>query len=90
MMNTYLYRKGWWNDSIAFTYDLDDLEASKKENQFLNGYLATKKGSCITMPMLHLVLADRLGWPVYPVLTPKHYFCRYIEPGFEENNIEAT
>jgi len=90
MMNSYLYRKGWWNDSITFAYDVDDLEASKKENQFLNAYLATRHGSCITMPMLHLVLADRLGWPIYPVQTPKHYLCRYIEDGFEENNIEAT
>jgi hypothetical protein len=32
MMNTYLYRPGWWNDSITFTYDLDDMEASKTEN----------------------------------------------------------
>jgi regulator of sirC expression with transglutaminase-like and TPR domain len=90
MMNSYLYRKGWYNDSITFTYDLDDLEAAKKENQYLNAYLATKSGSCITMPMLHLVLADRLDWPIYAVLTPKHYLCRYIEAGFAENNIEAT
>lgn len=90
MMNSYLYRKGWYNDSITFTYDLDDLAAAKKENQYLNAYLATKSGSCITMPMLHLVLADRLGWPIYAVLTPKHYLCRYIEEEFNENNIEAT
>lgn len=32
MMNTYLYRPGWWNDSLTFTYDLDDLEAAKKDN----------------------------------------------------------
>lgn len=90
MLKTYLYRPGWWNDSITFTYDLDDLEARKKENQFLNGYLATKKGSCTTMPMLHLVLADRLGWPIYAVRSPQHFFCRYVADGFEKNNIEAT
>ena len=61
MMNTYLYRPGWWNDKITFSYDREDLLATKKESWFLNGYLATKKGSCVTMPMLYLVLADRLG-----------------------------
>ena len=90
MMNTYLYRPGWWNDSITFAYDLDDLEATKTSNLFLNGYLATKKGSCVTMPMLHIVLADRLGWPIQAVRSPKHIFCRYIDEHLKEQNIEAT
>ncbi len=90
MMNTYFYRPGWWNDSLTFTYDLDDLEASKKDNQFLNGYLATRLGSCITMPMLHLVLADRLGWPFHAVRSPKHFFARYMDESLNDKNIEAT
>lgn len=90
MMNTFLYRTGWWNDSITFTYDLDDPEATKTENQFLNGYLATKKGSCVTMPMLHIVLADRLDWPIYAVRSPKHIFCRYIDDNLKDKNIEST
>ena len=90
MMNTYLYRPGWWNDSLTFTYDLDDLEAAKKDNQFLNGYLATRLGSCITMPMLHLVLADRLGWPIQAVRSPKHFFARYMDESLKDKNIEAT
>jgi hypothetical protein len=28
--------------------------------------------------MLYLALADRLGWPIYPVRAPQHFFCRYI------------
>lgn len=90
LLNTYFFRPGWWNDSVTFTYDLDDLEAAKTENQFLNGILATKKGSCVTMAMLYLVVADRLGWPIKPVRSARHFFCRYIEEGFTENNIEAT
>ena len=89
-MNTFLYRAGWWNDSLTFTYDLDDLDANKISNQFLSGYLNTRLGSCITMPMLHLVLADKLGWPIKAVRSPKHIFCRYIDRNFEMNNIEAT
>src|SRR5690606_35916954 len=61
MMNTYLYKPGWWNDSLTFTYDINDLEARAKENQFLNGLISTRRGSCVTMPMLWMVLADRLG-----------------------------
>ncbi len=90
LMNDYLYRRGWWNDSITFTYNLDDLEADSTSDQFLNGYIASKLGSCITMSMLHLVLAERLAWPIKPVRSAKHIYCRYIKEGFKENNIEAT
>jgi len=88
MTNTYLYRPGWWNGNIAFEYNRDDLLAQKKESQFLNGYLATRKGSCLTMAMLYLALADRLGWPIRAVRAPSHYFCRYV--GMKDGNIEAT
>ena len=87
MMNTYLYRSGWWNDSLTFTYDLDDLKGAQKENQFLNGYLSTRTGSCITMPMLHLVLADRLNWPMKASRSVRHYFLRYVADGFEKTTL---
>ncbi len=90
VMNQYLYKPGWWNDSVTFTYNLNDLEADSTRDQFLNGYIASKLGSCVTMSMLHLVLAERLGWPIKPVRSAKHFYCRYIKKGFKENNIEAT
>lgn len=42
------------------------------------------------MPMLHIVLADKLDWPIKAVRNPKHVFCRYIDRNLEMNNIEAT
>lgn len=92
-LNTYLYRKGSWNDSVSFCYDEDDLNVAKLSNKFINGYLSTKKGSCITLPMMYIVLAERLGFPLYPSRLPYHFFVRYIPevmtPNFQEN-IEAT
>lgn len=90
MMNTYLYKPGWWNDSLTFTYDINDLEAKAKENQFLNGLISTRRGSCVTLPMLWMVLADRLGWPVHAVLSTKHYILRYEDDRLEQKNIDAT
>ncbi|MGD8777416.1 MAG: transglutaminase family protein [Ignavibacteria bacterium] len=92
-LNTYLYKPGFWNDSITFSYDDDDLQVVKLDNKFINGYIANKKGSCITMPMLYVILGERLGFPIYPVRSAKHFFVRY-EPeeiiiNFQ-NNIEAT
>lgn len=92
-LNTYLYQKGTWNDGITFGYDDDDLQVTKRDNKFINGYIATKKGSCITMPMLYLILGERLNFPIYPVRSAKHFFVRYISkaPTLNfEDNIEAT
>ncbi|MGD8779554.1 MAG: transglutaminase family protein [Ignavibacteria bacterium] len=92
-LNTYLYKPGFWNDSITFSYDDDDLQVVKLDNKFINGYIANKKGSCITMPMLYVILGERLGLPIYPVRSAKHFFVRYEPEEFIinfQNNIEAT
>lgn len=88
-LNTYLYKPGFWNDSITFCYDDDDLNANKLENNFINGYIIGRKGSCITMPMLYVILGERLGFPIYPVRAPLHYFVRYVEKN-NYKNIETT
>lgn len=90
LLNTFFFKAGWWNDSVVYTYDLDDLDARRLDNRYLNGILATRNGSCVTMSMLYLVVADRLDWPIAPVRAAKHVFCRYNAPGFDENNIEPT
>lgn len=92
-LNTFLYQKGYWNDSIVFCYDDDDLHVTKLGNKYINGYLATRKGSCITMPMLYVLLGEKLGYPIYPVRSAKHFFVRYTAEKSKKNfqqNIEAT
>lgn len=83
-MNTYLYKR------LGFHYDQDDLNALQLKNRYLNGVLDTKAGSCTTLPLLYLALAQRLGYPVYPVSAPQHLFCRFRLPDGTEQNIEAT
>lgn len=83
-LNTYLYK------IEGIKYDLSDPTAEKPQNRHLNGILDTKKGSCVTMPLLYLAIAQRLGYPVYPVVVPQHIFLRYIDPRFKMQNIEAT
>ena len=89
-INTYLYKNGRWNDFQKFEYDLSDLPAVETKNNFLSGYLDSKTGSCITMPMLYAILGQRLNYPIYIVDSPKHFFCRYVSENFAENNIEPT
>ncbi len=92
-LNTYFYKSGFWNDGITFSYDDDDLHVTKLSNRFINGYIATKIGSCITMPLLYVIIGERLGWPIYPVRSAKHFFVRYIPEELSFNfqqNIETT
>lgn len=92
-LNSYLYQPGIWNDSLTFSYDDNDLHVTQPKNKFITGYLTSRKGSCITMPMLYLILSERLGFPIYPVRSAKHFFLRYIPDkstfNFQEN-IETT
>jgi hypothetical protein len=58
-------------------------------NICLAGLLRTKRGSCVSMPLIYLVLGQRLGMPVHLVTIGKHYFIRWEEPGYRMN-IEPT
>ena len=71
-----------------FSYDLGDPIVLKEKNRFLTGLIDSKKGSCITLPLLYVILAQRLGLPMYPVLAPSHIFVRYV--GKTPVNIETT
>jgi len=62
----------------------------KSENYYLNFVLDTKQGNCFSMPLLYVAVAQRIGWPIYIVHVPDHYFVRYVDPTFRQQNIEAT
>lgn len=83
-LNTYLYQ------IEGIGYDKADPNARKIQNRYLNGIISTKKGACVTMPLLYLAVAQRLGYPVYPVSVPQHFILRYVDPRLAEQNIEAT
>ncbi len=83
-INTYLYL------DRGIHYDKEDPYSKKDKNRFLNGILDTKSGSCTTMPLLYLAIAQRLGYPIYPAAAPQHLFLRYVTPNMEMENIEAT
>ena len=55
----------------------------------LAGLLRTRRGSCVSMPLIYLVIGQRLGMPVHLVVIGKHFFVRWEEPRFRVN-IETT
>jgi regulator of sirC expression with transglutaminase-like and TPR domain len=83
-LNTFLYKY------VGIKYDESDPNAKKLQNRYLNGLLDTNMGSCVTMPILYLAIAQQLGYPVYPVSVPRHFILRYVDPKLKKQNIETT
>lgn len=56
---------------------------------FLHGLLETKRGYCMNLSLLYLILGQRLELPLYGVPLPNHFFVRYQSPKYRIN-IEST
>ncbi|WP_083745335.1 transglutaminase family protein [Variovorax sp. KK3] len=74
----------------GFQYDHHPLARENQRNYLLDGILDTKKGICVTMPLLYVAVGQRLGYPVHIVCVPDHLFVRYVHRDFPELNIETT
>jgi regulator of sirC expression with transglutaminase-like and TPR domain len=75
-LKRYLYEKGPWNNNEPYQYDFADPRGTKINNKLLPTYLATKKGNCVSMPFLFVVLGQRLGLDVSASTAPEHYFVK--------------
>jgi len=56
-----IYQAGPWNDGRPFSYDLADPSGLDIRHKLLSTYLTTRQGNCVSMPILFLILADRMG-----------------------------
>lgn len=64
-------------------------EANDPNSLFLHTVLDQKRGYCLSLSVLYLSLAERLGLPMYGVVVPGHFFVRY-DDGKNRFNIETT
>ena len=56
---------------------------------FLHGLLQTRRGYCMNLSLLYLILGERLNLPLVGVPLPNHFFVRYNSAKYRIN-IEAT
>ncbi|MCH8207787.1 MAG: tetratricopeptide repeat protein, partial [Nitrospinae bacterium] len=56
---------------------------------FIHGLLNKKRGYCMNLSLLYLVLGEKLELPLYGVALPNHFFVRYDSPDHRVN-IETT
>ncbi len=81
--------------SIGIMYTRD-VTLTDHADLFVPGMIETKEGTCSNMPMLHLAIGWRLGWPLKAVVTRDHMWCRWDDgvPGPDDGgsyfNLEAT
>ena len=64
-------------------------EADDPNDLFLHTVLDKRKGYCLSLSVLYLCLAERLGLSLYGVVVPGHFFVRY-DDGRVRFNIETT
>lgn len=89
-LRTLVYEAGPWNENRPFAYDHADPLGQGISNKLLATYLATRRGNCVSMPILFLILADRLGIDMALATAPLHILLRHREDSGRVVNFEAT
>ncbi|HMT35413.1 MAG TPA: hypothetical protein PKC41_06120 [Chitinophagaceae bacterium] len=76
---------------LPFFYDYNDYEAKNDHrNFFVTKCLATGGGQCNSLPMVYLLLAEKLNTNAYLTFAPQHSFIKYINNKGEIENYEPT
>ncbi|MEX3010526.1 transglutaminase family protein [Hoeflea sp. TYP-13] len=90
-LKAFLYQPGHWNSFEPFQYDLNDPFGERIENKLLATYLETRQGNCVSMPILLLVLGERLDLDLTLSTAPLHVLVKYTDDGTGKTyNLEAT
>lgn len=89
-LRVFVYQAGPWNGNHAFHYDLDDPMGTNIKNKLLSNYLVSHKGNCVSMPLLLVVLGQKLGLQITAARAPMHVFVKYRSDDGQWINLEAT
>lgn len=85
-----IYESGAWNGNRSFSYDHADPFGRNVRNKLLSTYLRTRRGNCVSMPILFLLVGERMGLTLSLSTAPLHVFVRYTDPAGREMNLETT
>jgi len=85
-----IYESGPWNDYRSFDYDHSNVRGADVRVKLISHYLNTRRGDCVSMPVLVLILAEKLGIDMALVSAPNHIFLRHTDDRGRVINLEAT
>lgn len=75
----------------AYQYDFNDPFGSKDYSKmFVSKLLKTGSGQCHSLPLLYLMLAEKMNMQAYLALAPNHSYIRFADDDGEWKNIELT
>jgi regulator of sirC expression with transglutaminase-like and TPR domain len=87
----YVYSAGAWNNHASFSYDFDNPQGRLAVHKTLDYYLTSRRGNCVSMPLLFLVLAEQLDVEMTLITAPRHLQVQYIDPDTGKAvNLETT
>jgi hypothetical protein len=89
-LRTYLYDAGRWNGEKVFRYNLEDPLGRNIQNKLLTHYLDTRLGNCLSMPVLFVILGQRLGIDVSLTLAPLHSLVIFKDDKGNMQYLETT
>lgn len=89
-LRRYVYEAGEWNNNKSFAYDHDDPLGTHLPNKLIPNYLKSRKGNCVSMPTLVLILGQRLGLDMTLSTAPNHVFVHYRDPQGRVLRLETT
>jgi regulator of sirC expression with transglutaminase-like and TPR domain len=67
----------------------NNMDFYSPKNSYLNLVLETKKGNPVSLAILYLLVAVKLGLPVYGVNLPKNFILAYVEE-LSNSNLETV
>ena len=79
-----------YNNNQPYSYDIDNFTSETPQSQLVYYLLKDKKGTCHSLPLLYLLLAQDLNAEAYLVLAPMHLFIKHKDPNGEWWNLELT
>ncbi|MFE1574076.1 transglutaminase family protein, partial [Comamonas odontotermitis] len=85
-----VYKPSSWNNHRPFEYDLQDPLGKIPKNRLLTTYLTTKKGNCISMPLLFMILGQKIGLDMTTARAPNHVFVKWRDKDGQYYNLETT
>jgi regulator of sirC expression with transglutaminase-like and TPR domain len=89
-LKRYVYEAGPWNDNKPFQYDMADPTGQTPQNRLLTDYLADRRGNCISMPVLFMILGQHIGLKMTLAEAPLHMFVKFTDDDGQQWNLETT
>jgi regulator of sirC expression with transglutaminase-like and TPR domain len=90
VLKRFIYEEGTWNHNRPFAYDMTDPLGTKPANRYLHNYLSSRRGNCVTMPILFVILGQRIGLNLTLAEAPLHILVKYTDDDGAVWNLEPT